>query len=618
MNRKSLLAHLTAAMAVLIPALAQSLEVKVLDPLFPIRETKDFREARDQQTLRLVGPRNGWCSGQVAADTVAPVEIGELRGPGGAVLPREALQVRYARREPKFEVRGPNNAKGDIRPYYDALWPQPDPQSELMVAWITARIPRDVAPGKYEGALRVGDRPIPVALEAAPWVCPDPSTWVTHVGLIPSAEIIAQRYRAPLWSEAHWKLIERQTELMAALGNDELWIETLWNTGGGKGVTHISFTRKNGQLQPVFTVAERYLDVFNRRAWEPKFVIVHLWDGESSKGQGKQRRETPFGNVRVNVDGQAAEAPMPAAEGGVELWQSVLDGVRERVQKIGWRQTRILIGLAADKRPSEETAGALKKAAPWANWVIWTHGRGENSPKIMDEDDTDLVLGSGARVAYYVHPYAPGIGGWIKNKRIEMNDGIHRGWTLPFTLGSSSRNYLPQYVAPSQYRGYAAGNTLSGYGHEGCGFSFLWFDFWRSEDGRNPTLLNRWGSVLTRNGTISIVEPGPDGPVATVRYEMLREGLQENEARIVLEKALLEGQLDPAVEAQARAWFQRHFDTFFQGGKYEGGHASANLAEPIRMYGYAPYPQWQQDAADLFALADRAQAAPAARPANRK
>lgn len=37
-----------------------------------------------------------------------------------------------------------------------------------------------------------------------------------------------------------------------------------------------------------------------------------------------------------------------------------------------------------------------------------------------------------------------------------------------------------------------------------------------------------------------MLAPGPEGAVSTVRFEMLLEGLQEAEARIFLEKALLE------------------------------------------------------------------------------
>jgi hypothetical protein len=42
------------------------------------------------------------------------------------------------------------------------------------------------------------------------------------------------------------------------------------------------------------------------------------------------------------------------------------------------------------------------------------------------------------------------------------------------------------------------------------------------------------------------LDPGPTGPVATSRYEMMREGMQECEARITIESALL----DPSAKAK--------------------------------------------------------------------
>jgi len=52
-----------------------------------------------------------------------------------------------------------------------------------------------------------------------------------------------------------------------------------------------------------------------------------------------------------------------------------------------------------------------------------------------------------------------------------------------------------------------------------------------------------------------LLYPGPDGPVPSVRYQMLRENIQECEARIFLEKLLLASPsrlpADLAVKAQA-------------------------------------------------------------------
>ena len=52
-----------------------------------------------------------------------------------------------------------------------------------------------------------------------------------------------------------------------------------------------------------------------------------------------------------------------------------------------------------------------------------------------------------------------------------------------------------------------------------------------------------WGYLNCNSATLA---PGPDGAVATVRYEALREGLQECEARVAIEAALT----DPALKAK--------------------------------------------------------------------
>jgi hypothetical protein len=43
---------------------------------------------------------------------------------------------------------------------------------------------------------------------------------------------------------------------------------------------------------------------------------------------------------------------------------------------------------------------------------------------------------------------------------------------------------------------------------------------------------------MSQMGTSALLAPGPTGPVSTARFEMLREGAQECEARVVLDAAL--------------------------------------------------------------------------------
>jgi len=69
-------------------------------------------------------------------------------------------------------------------------------------------------------------------------------------------------------------------------------------------------------------------------------------------------------------------------------------------------------------------------------------------------------------------------------------------------------------------------------------------DFWwaiKDRRGRRTgTVTDRYPQSMWRNLDIKacLLAPGPSGPVATARYEHLREGVQECEARILIEGAL--------------------------------------------------------------------------------
>ena len=73
-----------------------------------------------------------------------------------------------------------------------------------------------------------------------------------------------------------------------------------------------------------------------------------------------------------------------------------------------------------------------------------------------------------------------------------------------------------------------------------------WWPCVRNRDGRRAgNARDRYPHASWRNldMNVQMLAPGPDGAVATHRFENLREGVQECEARIVIEQALLDGAL---------------------------------------------------------------------------
>ena len=56
-----------------------------------------------------------------------------------------------------------------------------------------------------------------------------------------------------------------------------------------------------------------------------------------------------------------------------------------------------------------------------------------------------------------------------------------------------------------------------------------------------------WNQLGMDNGLEEMSAPGPQGVITTARFENFREGVQECEARIFIEKAIVGGQLDAAL-----------------------------------------------------------------------
>jgi len=71
-------------------------------------------------------------------------------------------------------------------------------------------------------------------------------------------------------------------------------------------------------------------------------------------------------------------------------------------------------------------------------------------------------------------------------------------------------------------------------------------DFWNLPKGGAMEGAGAWNLGMCSQTTGALLAPGPEGPVTTVRFEQLREGLEEAEARQFIEKALA----DPATKAK--------------------------------------------------------------------
>jgi hypothetical protein len=138
----------------------------------------------------------------------------------------------------------------------------------------------------------------------------------------------------------------------------------------------------------------------------------------------------------------------------------------------------------------------------------------------------------------------------VWHPRFISYDGTSRqGWKSPRLRVQFARDVSDLYPLTT-FRLIGEHNI----GGDQRGFARFGADLWpvvEAEMGARTRVYQRYPKASWRNLNIKValLGPGPEGPVATARFEALREGIQQCEARIFIEQALAEGRLPPDLAA---------------------------------------------------------------------
>jgi len=551
----------------------------------------DFADACEPlRPIEIAGARNGAFSGQVGVGSDEPIKgltaaASDLTSVGGAKIPTSAIQVRYplstdgvyryagsgrGRPASVYDQRGVRHfdALVDAAP---AEVPIHEPaRGAVQPVWITVTVPRDAAPGAYTGTLTVSAEGAKVAdvairLTVADWVLPDPKRFESFVGLVQSPNTLAAKYNVPMWSEAHWKLLDRTFALLGQVGTKDVYILARGRTFHGNEQSMIRWIKRpDGTWDHDFSIVERYLDLAVKYLGTVPVVGVYCWDVDSGstyfgypRGHKHAHLVEKTGQPFTVLDpktGLLSEARSPKwGEPAVRaFWKPVFGGLRKVLAERGLEQS-MMIGLTPDKRPEKDAVEDLKAVSGGAPWISHAH------PYSRDIH--------GQPVGYLTTVWGAGSIPDPATKRCY-------GWKTPFMAAVYPRlrtapcgEGLRNNSAPLLYRMAVERALLSTAGLRGIGRCGA--DFWpvsTDRRGRPRSVLGRYAAASAWHGGWIwyafdyVIAPGPTGPVSTVRFEMLREGVQQAEARISLEKILTDPARRAGLGADLAARCQRILD----------------------------------------------------------
>ena len=560
----------TIAAALMVLGTVSRLSAGVVPPVWTCDTLTDETSnstnmVKELKPIKLVGARNGSFSGKIVVESTKVIKglqasVSALSGKGTAI-PVSNVQLRYGSSWLNWYPKsvGPNHMGTPFG--LDILNESPvepvlDYYSRAMEAvWVTVKVPTNAKAGTYTGEVTVKADGIaavhvPLSLDVQDWTLPDPQDYRTWSDIIQSPDTLALEYNVPLWSEQHWKLIDRSFKLLSPNGGRVVYVPLLCRMNFGNEQSMVRWIKKGeNQYEYDYTVLDKYLDSAEKNLGKPKIVVFAVWDiylSAYAVERGNIRNTEAVKQARLEVQSrgprvtslnpatkEASIQYLPRYEDATSkaLWQPMFAEIRKRMAKRGLEKT-MMLGMSCDLLPTKEEVTFWKEVSgdlPWVN----------NSHHAIPE--SALIPGSkGMKGIAEVGYAAFGVG---HNYNVNLNDRRMYGWKIPVLNTSFIRMGILNYLGtPIEMHELFAFDITGGHRGQGRMGGDYWWAVRKKNGEPSGAVPARYPEDTWHDMDIDdfYLAPGPDGAVATARLEYMKEGIQICEARIFLEDALLD------------------------------------------------------------------------------
>ncbi|MBN2288310.1 MAG: DUF4091 domain-containing protein [Candidatus Glassbacteria bacterium] len=489
-----------------------------------------FSRDPDCRAIRLEGLAGEYLSAQVVVKSGRDIkglagELSELAGPGGAVIPAAAGRVRY----------------GGFIPVDETMCMTADPlleetsvevlANQARPVWLTLRVPPETTAGSYRGRFELsassgGRAGFEVSLEVLPARLPDPPDWSFYLNIWQDPTPVAAAHRVELWSEEHWKMLERYAENFAAHGMKGIMTHIVydpWQSVRGYASDAMVEWKYPGEFKPGgadrfewdFTVFDRYVELMIKAGVRRRIDCYSLVMGPGGTTDAHIRYlDTSAGTFRT--------ARLSVGEPlWREAWAAFLPVLRGHLKEKGWFD-KAVIGF--DEKPEE----VMRTIFDFLNRTVPDFKVGSSGGFPGDDgklaDEIVLIIDNLTDPSLWKQ-YEP----LVKRMR-QDKDRIVSFYTCCWPHFPNT--FLFSGLRESRLMPWLAWK----YGLDGY---LRWAVNLYPEDVWNQPLFT-WPS-----GDMFFVYPGRHGPLDSMRWELLRQGIQDYEAlRIAWEMAERAGRED--------------------------------------------------------------------------
>ena len=434
-----------------------------------------------------------------------------LYDPDGEVVPEYLARVRFGAFVPVDETM---TLTADPLLEVDSV----DVDANLaQPVWLTINLPRDIETGIYSGGLlelsaSSGHQAyFTVTVELLPASLPAPPDWSFYLNIWQDPSGVARAYNMELWSEEHWRLLELYASNFAAHGMKSIMTSICydpWKSQSGYPFDTMVEWKYPGELKRGradklewdFTNFDRYVELMIAAGVQDKIDMYALVMGPGN---------TLDANIRYldTTTGEYRTAEMKVGEAlWREVWKAFLPVLRKHLKEKGWFN-RALLGF--DEKPEKIMKlifDFIVAEAP--DFKIASSG-GYPGDKRKTGDE----------IVFHIDEL-------VDRERWDEIEPIVR------RMHEDENRYITWYTACMPH--YP--NTFL--------FSSLretrllpWLAWKYGFDGYTRWAINAypedvWNQPLFKwpSGDMFFIWPGKEGPLDSMRWELLRQGIQDYEA----------------------------------------------------------------------------------------
>jgi hypothetical protein len=505
----------------LVPSGFEAWPVPIEKRVFP----GSFSRESGSRTIKLVGCRNEVVSAQLASRSDKSSRLGYQLSPlGGSQnleIPVDAQQLRFGMYLPVDET-----SQYTADPLLDSKT-QTLPANVVLPLWFTVHIPKSIRAGRYQGTLNLSadDHSVKFSLdlEVLEATLPDPPDYSFYLNLWQDPNGVARAHKVKLWSEEHWHLLALYAENLAQHGEKSIMTSVVhdpWNAQTGYEFPTMVEWKYPGEwksnaataFQWDFALFDRYVSLMTAAGVKTKIDMYAM-----VKGPGP----TPDASIRyfdIRAKTYRTESLRVGDPKWREAWTVFLPALKSHLIEKGWWQ---IAYLGFDEKPKElmdQLFDFVSRAGPDFKLVM---------------SGGHVREGAGHEVVIYWDEL--GSEKWEKELAPMVKRMREKGQIISFYTACEPR--FPNLFLYSSLREsrmlpwFAWKYDLSGYTR--WAVNAFPEDVWSQ-----PNF--KWHS-----GDMYFLYPGERGPLDGMRFELLRQGIQDYEAlRIAHEMASFWGRTD--------------------------------------------------------------------------